>query len=279
MKIAFVTDSGSCIDADYAARNDIRVVPLRVIFDGHGYKDMVEMNEEEFYRRIADGQTPSTSQPSVGDFVDIYTQLQNEGYDAAIAVHTSSKLSGTINASQMAAEMANFPVHMIDSGLIAKPLTFAVEEGIRLRNEARTLEEIIGGIKALRDKVVGYIMINDLKFLHRGGRLSASSALIGNLLQIKPILLLKQQKLELFEKVRTNRKARELICKLLESDVQQNHVKEINVVHTNYWQEAREWMEQLKELFKDIPMSISTLGTVVGVHSGPGALGLTWRME
>lgn len=278
LKIAWITDSASCIDLAFARENNIHVVPLNVIFDGQSYKDMIEMDEHEFYRLIAAGKTPTTSQPSVGDFAKVYTQLKTEGYEAAIAVHVSSQLSGTLNASHIAAEMVDFPVHIIDSGIVAKPMLFALEEGLRLYQAEKHIDEIVAGIKATLERVVAYFMINDLSFLHRGGRLSATSAIIGNLLQIKPILLLRQQKLEIFEKVRTTHRAKEFLYNLLEKDVAEKGVKEINVVHADHFTEAENWAEQLKEKFRDIHVAISSLGTVVGVHSGPRAIGLTWRI-
>ena len=152
-----------------------------------------------------------------------------------------------------------------------------VEEGIRLFHEQRTLPEILEGIYAMRDRAIGYFMINDLNYLHRGGRMSATSALMGNLLQIKPILHFEAHKLDVVAKVRTLKKAKDMLYSLLEHDVNENRVLEISVVHAHHLEEAKKWREQIHEKFKNIPVSISTLGTVVGVHSGPGAIGLSWK--
>lgn len=277
MKIAWVTDSASCIDLQWAREHHVHVIPLHVIFEGKSYKDMIEMDEDEFYRLIWEGKSPSTSQPSVGEFVELYNQLHADGYDAAIAIHVSAKLSGTIQASRTAAEMVDLPVYIIDSGLVAKPMMYTIEAGLRLFRDLEPLQDILNGIKEMRDRVVGYFMINDLQFLHRGGRLSATSALMGTLLQVKPILLCQYEKLDLFSKVRTHKKAKEFIFDLLHEDAEANSVQEISVIHADHLEEAKVWLEQLKERFSHIPVMISTLGTVVGSHSGPRAIGIAWR--
>ncbi len=276
MKIAFVIDSASCIDSDFAKSHHVYVIPLQVIFDGHSYADMLEMTEHDFYKRLEAGMMPTSSQPALGSFVALYKRLQEEGYDRVISIHLSGALSGTVTTARMAAKTMDFPVEVVDSGLVAKPMLFVLEEGLRLYEAKMPFNEILAGMVKVRDRVVGYFMINDLQYLHRGGRLKASSALIGGILQIKPILHFENQYFDVIAKVRTARRAKEFLYKLLDDAALRQEILEINVVHANHLQEAQIWLNQLEEKFNKIPVKISTLGTVVGVHSGPKAIGLTW---
>lgn len=276
MKIAWVIDSASGINLDFAKNNNIYVIPLQVVFDGRAYDDMVEMTEEDFYGRLSQGMMPKSSQPSLGSFLDLYERLQREGYDRVISLHMSGALSGTVNTARMAAAGSTLPVEVMDSGIVAKPMMFILEEGLRLYAAKLGFNDIIAGMSRIRDRVVGYFIVNDLHYLHRGGRLKATSALLGSLLQIKPILKFENQYFDAVTKVRTLQRAREYLYRLLDADASQGDIKEINVIHANYRQEAEKWLAQLKEKFSAIPMDISTLGTAVGVHSGPGAIGLAW---
>ena len=276
VKIAWVVDSASGIDREFAEANDIHVVPLQVIFEDGSYDDMVDITEEEFYHRLAQGMMPKSSQPSLGTFIELYERLEREGYDRAISLHMSGALSGTVNTARMAAENVDLPVDVMDSGIVAKPMLFILEEGLRLHKAGYGPEEILAGMGAMRDRVVGYFIVNDLHYLHRGGRLKATSARIGSLLQIKPILKFENQTFDAIAKVRTFTKAKEYLFRLLDADASQCEISEINVIHANYCEEAEKWLASLREKFRDIPMKISTLGTAVAVHSGAHAIGLAW---
>lgn len=276
MKIAWVIDSASCIDKGFASLNDVHVIPLQVIFGDKCYDDQVDISEAQFYEWLEQGMMPTSSQPSLGSFIALYNRLQQQGYDMAISIHVSHAMSGTVDVARMAAKSVDFPVEVIDSGLVAKPMLFVLEEGLRLYEKRFKVEDIIAMMYTVRERIVGYFLINDLRYLHRGGRLKASSALIGSLLQIKPILHFENQYFDVVAKVRTARRAKEFLYHLLDEDASKNEIREINVVHANHLQEAEKWQTQLQNKFTNISIQLSTLGTVVGVHSGPKAIGLAW---
>lgn len=277
MKLAWVVDSASGIDASFAREHNVHVLPLQVAFDGRNYNDGQDITEEEFFRQLESGAIPTSSQPSLGTCISLYKQLQSEGYDCIISLHVSGSLSGTVNTAKLAAEAVTIPVEVIDSGLIAKPMVFILQEGLRVyRNAFSGLQDIVAAMCRIRHETVGYFIVNDLGFLHRGGRLSATSALMASLLQIKPILQFKYQQFDVVAKVRTARKAKEFLYSLLEQDIKEKGVREISVVHASYLNEAESWMNQLREKFQGIPVGLSTLGTAVGAHSGPKAIGMAW---
>lgn len=280
MKIAWVIDSASGINSEFAGKHNVYVIPLQVILNGQSYADMVDITEEEVYHRLDEGMMPTSSQPALGTFIALYQKLQSEGYDMVISIHISGSLSGTVNTAQLAAETVDIPVEIIDSGLVAKPMLFILEEGLRLYESTRsTLGDILSSMRSVRHRVVGYFILHDLRHLHRGGRLSASSALVGYLLQIKPVLRFEHQVFDVIAKLRTTRKAQEFLYQLLEKDVSQTGVQEISVVHANHFAEAENWMHQLRQKFSGIPVHISSLGTAVGVHSGSKAIGLAWLKQ
>lgn len=275
-KIAWVTDSVSCISEEAAEKYGIYVVPLSIIFNGKCYKDGIELTNEEFYKKLkASKVSPTTSQPAVGDFVKLYEKLKQE-YEMGIAIHVTSKVSGTLNASMLAAEIAGFNMVHIDSKIGAKALEFMMLEGIRMDLEGYSGEEIAKHLQELPECVRGLNLIGSLEQLHKGGRVSGVGMVIGNLLQIRPIIEFQQGELVQLEKVRTTKKAENRILEIFKESYITKGVYGAAVIHSNLFEKAREWKERLLQIDPALEIEVGDLSPVISAHVGEGTIGLMW---
>ncbi|GAX88938.1 DegV family protein [Effusibacillus lacus] len=273
-KIAWITDSTSGFTPEQAAEHNIHLIPLYVVFDNESFRDGMEITNEEFYARIDRGELPKTSQPSVGDFAELYKRIMDEGYKKGIAVLISANLSGTLETARMAAEMVGFDLAVIDSKITSFPLAQMVLDGQRMEREGKDFAEIVEFLQTYPERFSAYIILDNLEFVHRGGRMNAAQFLLGNLLQIKPILHLPDGRAVVFEKVRSFKKAKSRIFELL-SEYRSQDLR-ICVIHTNVWEQANEWKKELQEMYSNLKVSVQELGSAIAVHAGPGSIGLAW---
>lgn len=275
-KIAWITDSVSCISPELAERYGFHIVPLSIIFDNKQYRDGVDLTYDEFYELLnKNDKSPTTSQPAIGEFVELYTKLKEE-YEMGIAIHVTSKVSGTFNTSIMAAEMAEFPMVHIDSKIGAKALEFMMLEGIRLENEGKTIDEITNHLKIMASTVKGYAIVGSLEQLHKGGRVSGVGLLLGNLLQIKPILGFNDGSLVPYEKVRTLKKAEKRILELFKESCDSKNVYGVSICHANHIDKANELKEKVLDINGSIQVEIGNLSPVISAHVGEGSFVLFW---
>lgn len=275
-KIAWITDSVSCIRPELAEQQGIYIVPLSLIFGDAVYKDGVDLTYKEFYSLLEKNEKlPTTSQPAIGEFIELYSKLKEE-YEMGIAVHVTSKVSGTYNTSIMAAEIANFPMVHIDSKIGAAALEYILLEGIRLEKEGKTIEEISTYLNKLANTVKGIAIVGDLEQLHKGGRVSGLGLLLGNLLQIKPILTFKDGSLVPLEKVRTQKKAEKRIIELFRESFNSKKVHGISICHSNNIEKANDIREKVLSVHPNIHVKIGDLSPVISAHVGKGSFVLFW---
>jgi DegV family protein with EDD domain len=278
-RIAWITDSTAYVPDELRERHDIHIVPLDVIFEDGTYEDGFGLSPEQLYEKIDQAKTvPKTSQPSVGKFLKLYETLL-EKYDCAIAVHLSSRLSGTYNASLNAAGMVDFPIEVVDSRIVSYPITTLILKGIELAERGVDFRDIAAVLREEAAKNENYIVIGSLSQLHKGGRLSSAQFFLGNLLQIKPIFCIRDGVVELFEKVRTESKAVKRILEQLEAARGKYRITEVQILHGNVLEKALELKESIKNKYQDIHVLIGPLSSVLGVHGGRGTLALTWTNE
>lgn len=280
MKIAVMTDSTSYIPEDLREQYDIHIVPLSVVFGDESFQEDIDITTEEFYAKIRDSKTlPTTSQPSVGAFVDLYNFLASENYEAVITVHLSSKISGTFQAAQSAGQMVDeIEVYAYDSELSCLPQgLFAIEAAKLAKQGNKTPKEILAHLDKLKENLKAYFMVDDLTNLQRGGRLSGAQALVGSLLKIKPILHFVDGEIVPFEKIRTRKKALTKIADMLEEEVQKGTVERVIFIHANDEESAKKLEQDFKEKHPDIETIISYFGPVIGTHLGEGAIGIAWN--
>jgi len=278
MKIAVMTDSTAYIPSKLREEHHIHMVPLSVVFDDVSYREEIDLTTDDFYQKMKKSdELPTTSQPSIGGIVDKLEELAKD-YDAVISIHLSSKISGTYHAVESAGEMVkdDIKVYPFDSQLSALPQGFLALEATEMVKQGHTPDEIIERLSKMKENIRAYFMVDDLTNLQRGGRLSNAQALIGSLLQIKPILHFVDGVIVPFEKIRTRKKAVNRILEMLEEDLSNGKVAKIVFIHGNDEQTALDMKEKFAEKYPTIEMVISYFGPVIGTHLGEKSLGVSW---
>ncbi|MBM7690878.1 DegV family protein with EDD domain [Peribacillus deserti] len=276
MKTAVVTDSTAYIAQDVLERYNIHMVPLNVIFGTESYREEVDITAEQFYEEVrSQKKLPTTSQPSIGQLAEKYEELSIE-FDAIISIHLSSGISGTYQGSVTAGSMAeNINVYSFDTEVSCMVQGFYVIEAAKMAQEGRGPEDIIKRLNEMKQTSNAYFMVDDLSNLQRGGRLSSAQAMIGSLLQIKPLLTFENKVIVPSEKIRTRKKAMKRIVELLQ-EAQTGEPMRAVIIHANREQGAKDWVSELTPQFPHVEFSISYFGPVIGTHLGEGAMGLGW---
>ena len=277
MSIRIITDSTTDINREQAQQLDITVVPLKVIFNDREYKEGIDITIEGFYEELVKAEKlPTTSQPSPDDFLGYFNDAKEAG-DSVIVILISGKLSGTVQSALIAREMADYQdIHIIDSNNAVIGLRTLVEHAVKLRKEGRTVDEIVNAISTLKDKVVLLAMVDTLEYLHKGGRLSKSSAILGSLLRFKPILTLKDGVITVVGKERGVNKG---IARILETMEEYGEVDRDYPVNLGFTAEGSKCVMLKDSLVKKYGlegMRMFPVGCVVGAHVGPGACVITY---
>lgn len=277
MKIAIVTDSTAYLPIDIVQDLSIHVIPLSVTIDGQAYEEEVDLTSAQFYDKVrGDGPLPKTSQPPIGNFVKVFETLKGDGYDSVISIHLSSGISGTYAGAIQAGELVDgIDVHAFDSEISCYMQGFYVIRAAEMAKAGATVEEILFELDNMKDTMRAYFMVDDLTHLQRGGRLSSAQALIGGLLQVKPILHFNDKVIVPFEKIRTRKKAMKRIADLLAADAEKMPL-EVAIIHANQPKEAAAWKAELAARLPDVKFTISHFGPVIGTHLGEGSMGLGW---
>lgn len=278
VKTAIVTDSTAYLPKEVRERLGIRLIPLSVIFGEETYREEIDMTTDEFFAKVKQHPTlPTTSQPAVGEFVDLFTALREEGYDAVISIHLSSGISGTYQGAVTAGTMVDgLRVLAYDSEISCMAQGFYAMEAAEMAQAGRTPEEIIARLDEIKQTLRAYFMVDDLAHLQRGGRLTGAQAFIGGLLQIKPLLRFENKVIVPFEKIRTRKKAVKRIEELFAEDAEKGVPLKAAVIHANQLDEAGRWRDELSARYPHVEFFISYFGPVIATHVGEGALGLTW---
>lgn len=280
MKTAIVTDSNSNITQKEAKELGIKVVPMPFLIDGKQYLDDVNLSQEEFYEKLRGDVQISTSQPSTYDVGEIWTELLKE-YDKIIHIPMSSGLSETCNTLTHFAESEfKDKVYVIDNQRISITMRQAVLDALKMTKEGKTAEEIRDYLLATKMQSSIYIMVDTLKYLKRGGRITPAVAMIGTLLKIKPVLQIQGYKLDQYAKVRKLAEAKKVMSDAIAHDLD-TRFKELReqgkmalaLAHTQNEQEAMTFKAELEQRFPDLKvMCVSPLSLSVACHIGPGAL-------
>jgi DegV family protein with EDD domain len=273
--IGIVTDSTAYLEDAYVKEHDIKVVPLKVIMDDVSYREGIDISNDEFYRRLTESDIfPTTSQPSVGEFLDAYKEMA-ERYDALISIHISAGISGTFESAQSAAaEMGDYPIEVIDSRYTAIQIMMFIDEMLKGMERGMGLEELKSQAEKNISQSQLMFLVDTLEYLHRGGRIGGAQALMGSMLKIKPILYI-DGTIDALEKVRGSGKAVDRLEELFAEKAGNRRIR-MGLVHVQASQRMNEVADNLKTKLGERIVSISSceVGPVVGSHVGPGTVGV-----
>ncbi|TPR40628.1 DegV family protein [Apilactobacillus micheneri] len=284
MKIAIVTDSTSYLSKEEQEKYNINVVPIPVIVDGKSYNEGVDISTEEFYDKLRNSESfPSTSQPPMGEMINTYNKLADEGYDAVISIHLASTISGFYNSLvSLAPTIENIKVIPYNSRLTVKLMGNLAIEAAKMAQANQNIDDILSKMDEIRATINEVFVVDDLQNLVRGGRLSNASAFLGSLLKIKPLLTFddKTNEIVAFEKVRSRKKAlkrTEEIFKEAVSNV--DYPIKAMVINANDPESGDVWAKKIKEMYPDMTVEKSYFGPVIGTHLGEKALALGWMID
>src|SRR5690625_329886 len=280
MKLVVVTDSTAYIPESLLDKYNIHTVPLSVTFGDESYREGIDITTEEFYQKVkTEKALPSTSQPAIGAFIELYEKLSKE-YDGIISIHLSKKFSGTYDAAKSAGAIVDkVNVYPYDSELSAMPQGFYALEAAEMVQAGKSAEEIITRLDEMKSKTRAYFMVDDLSHLQRGGRLNSAQAILGSLLNIKPVLHIVDGLIVPFEKIRTRKKAIARIMSMLEEDIEKKEIKRVVFIHANNEQQVMKIHDKFAKKYPHIETIISYFGPVIGTHLGEGSIGVSWQAK
>lgn len=280
-KVIVVTDSTATIPAQLLNGHQIQVLPLQVIWDHMVLKDGIDIQPKEFYERLAKAKTmPSTSQATPEEFKASYSTLLDQGFDI-LSIHISSKLSGTLESAIQAKKA--FPgarIELVDSLSTSMALGFQVLSAARMASIGAGISEV----KAVAEKALThtgvFFALNTLEFLHRGGRIGGAAAFMGTMLNLKPLLELRDGRIEAVERVRTFNKTVDRLLDLVEARLNKDKGPiRLAAIHANDQEKADELLDRAIKRFSNTVVTdavTTSVSPVLGTHTGPGALGLAF---
>lgn len=274
MKLAVITDSSAFLPAEVQGHQDLFVLDIPVYIDGQSYVEGKNLTASEFYQKMAASkELPKTSQPSVAELEEVLSGLTAQGYTHVIGLFLSSGISGFFqNIQYLKEEFEGLTVAFPDTKITSAPQGLMVANSLKWAAAGETFEEIVRKLQVQIDGTSAYIMVDDLDHLVKGGRLSNGAAILGNLLSIKPILYFnKDGVIEVFEKVRTEKKAVKRLVDIVESDTKDGAYQVI-VIHGNALDKAENLRQLLQENGVEGEIPLATFGSVIGTHLGDHSL-------
>ena len=269
-RFAVVTDSTADLPDEWRDRYGIEVVPLKVIFGSETFRDRVDMTDDEFFRRLAAStKLPTTSAPSPGEFAEVYSRLAKD-YDGCISIHLGAQLSATVEAARVGAQsVEGLRVNVIDSETVTMPIAFLC----KVAAECETLEAATAAVQERIPKCRVLALLDTLRYLEMGGRLSRAQAMIGTMLDLKPLLLVADREIKPVDRVRTRSRAIQRMGEYFRRELPVEHVA---VMHAQAPDEAETIAAQLRSELPGQELVVGKIGCVLGSHTGPKALGVVY---
>lgn len=281
MKTAVVTDTNSGISQQEAEEMGIFVLSMPVIIDGEIRYEGIDLKQEEFYACLTGGKNVSTSQPSPGDVMELWDRVLSQGYDELVHIPMSSGLSNSCETAIGLAKEYGGKVEVADNHRISVTMRQSVAEAKRLADEGMSAAQIREKLEKESYDATIYISVDTLEFLKKGGRVTAAGAALGSVLNIKPILTIQGGKLDAFAKVRGMKKSKIKMLEALQEE-RANRFKNVDSSRLMVaaagaglsMEEAQEWKRALEETFPGAQVYYDPLSFSIGVHTGPGAIGV-----
>lgn len=274
MSIKIVTDSTCDLPPSLIQQYDITVVPLYINFADKSYRDGVDLSRQQFYEKLPESPVqPTTSVPGIGAFMEAYQALIANDADQIVSIHIAAKLSNTVNIARLAAEaMDDVAITVIDSHQLTVGTGLQVLEAAHLAYEGKTVSDIVAAIQDMRPRLYTFAALDTLTYLRRSGRLSNFQAILGSLLDLKPLLSMNHNEINM-DKVRTQKRAMDWLVKFF-GDL--GALEQVVLVHTNASARLQTLWQRVMHLVPHISSPIAVDVTpVLGAHLGPGVVGFT----
>ena len=276
MTIKIVTDSGADLPSMLAEELGITVVPIYLRFGQQVYRDRVDISEEEFYQRLLqDPAHPNTTQPTPQDFTNVYEKLSQEA-DGIISIHITSKLSGTYNSAVQGKKMVSegCPIEIVDSQTLSIAVGMMAIQACKMAKSGMDLKQIVAELGKIIPNVHLLILFDTLKYLVKGGRIGKAKGLIGSVLNVKPLLAVRDGELVPSGQVRTRSKGMDRLLDFVEKA---EEIQDLAILHSTTPDEAQALVERTSSIFPKERTILARLGPGLGVHGGPGILAVALR--
>lgn len=275
-KVAIVTDGACSLTPAQGLGYGIHVAPVYLNFEDKNFQVGVNLDAKEFYTLLrASKKLPTTAQPTAQDFINVYSKLSQEA-EEIVTVTISDKMSATLQSALTANEQfKDVPVHVVNSENVSLGFGMMTIAAARAAENGKSAKEVVELLERIKQNMNLFFTVETLEYLHKGGRIGGATAFLGSALSIKPVLYVKDGRIEPLERVRTRKRA---IARLLELVEEKVGAKETHfaILHCEADEEAREFGEQLKAKFNCAELDIFEAGPVIGTHAGPGTLGVAF---
>ncbi|MCX6059628.1 MAG: DegV family protein [Chloroflexi bacterium] len=281
-KIAIVTDSTAYIPAEYVRQHNITVAPQVLIWDNQTFRDGIDIGSDEFFSRLKTAKVmPSTSQVSPASMQSIFQPLVDQGFEV-VGIFISSKLSGTLQSAVQGKEMmgsAGDKVSLVDSQSTAMALGFQVLAAARSLEAGASLKETVALAEKAHSRTGIFFAVDTLEFLHRGGRIGGAQRFIGSVLNLKPILELRNGLVDGIERIRNKNKAHDRILELVAEKTKGKSNIRIASLHANAAEDAKALLARAVKELNPVETIFTEVSPVVGTHTGPGTVGLAFMFD
>ena len=279
-KIAIMTDSNSGMDSEEAKKLGVTVLPMPFLIENDTYYENMNLTQEEFYKKLEEDVEISTSQPSPEDVMTTWEELL-ETHDEIVYIPMSSGLSGSLQTAKMLSEEYDGKVVVVDNQRISVTQRQAVLDALELAQRGQSAEEIRNYLETVKLESSIYIMLDTLKYLKKGGRITPAAAALGSALRLKPVLQIQGEKLDAFTIARTKKQGVTKMLDAMQKDIEERfggmeNIQNVHiaVAHTNNEEAAEIFAEQIKEHFGIQDVIIRPLSLSVSCHIGPGSLAI-----
>lgn len=278
IRIGIVCDSTCDLGPQWLAQHDVRMVPLKVLFDSVSYLDWIDLSPEEFYVKLAASPTlPKTSQPSPADFATAYAELADAGYTEIVSVHLTSALSGTFESATMAAVDSPVPVRIVDTKTVSMATSLAIKAAIEARDAGSSAAEVESAARGAAESSRLFFVLDTLEYLVKGGRAGKAAGLAASVLNIKPILTFTPEgTIEPFKKVKGLKKALAELAAHVATDSAGKQLR-LSVLHGAAPELAEQMISALDAAGVSYELdTVGSVGAVIGTYAGPGAVGVAY---
>ena len=279
-KVNIITDSSAYLPKDIAEKYNVRAVPLSLHWDGESYYDNVDIHAEEFYTRLLTSKTiPTTSQVTIGQFVEVFEPLVKAGEDV-LYLSISYGISATYNSAVQAAEMLGNPPNLmiLDTRLVAMALSLLVIEAARAAEKGASLAEVKKVAQDALPRIGVFFTVDTLEYLHKGGRINSAKRLLGSAINLKPIMEIRDGKIELVESVISTKKATMRMLDLVEKGVAGRTPVRLAPFHALAFERMLAMEASAIERFHPVEVIRSEVSPVIGAHTGPGTLAIAYMV-